>query len=63
MLFIVQIVLGAIALGLVSAGNKDDDETEKAVEKLFVRINDDSAVKRINHIQKNVSLCLGVGGW
>ncbi|KAJ3642822.1 hypothetical protein Zmor_025575 [Zophobas morio] len=61
MLFIVQIVLGAIALGLVSAGNKDDDETEKAVEKLFVRINDDSAVKRINHIQKNFRCCGATG--
>jgi hypothetical protein len=59
MLFIVQIVMGAIALGSISGANCDDDnDTEKAVQQLFLR-QDNAAVKRINHIQKNVSSLFG----
>jgi CD63 antigen len=61
MLFIVQIVMGAIALGSISGANCDDDnDTEKAVQQLFLR-QDNAAVKRINHIQKNFRCC-GVTG-
>ncbi|EFA10401.2 23 kDa integral membrane protein [Tribolium castaneum] len=59
-LFIVQIVLGAIALGSVSGGRREDDEIEKDVQRLFRR-QDDVAVKRINHIQKTFRCC-GVNG-
>jgi hypothetical protein len=59
MLFIVQIVMGAIALGSISGANCDDDnDTEKAVQQLFLR-QDNAAVKRINHIQKNVNSLFG----
>lgn len=56
MLFIVQIILGAVALGSLHGSNckMGDDDLETAIRKLFIQ-QDSKSVKAINHIQKNVS--------
>ncbi|RZC43281.1 23 kDa integral membrane protein-like [Asbolus verrucosus] len=57
MLFIVQIILGAVALGSLSGAHQsEEDEVRKAVRKLFMR-DDSDAHKVIHHIQKNFRCC------
>lgn len=54
-LFIIQIVLGAIALGSVSNSRCElDEEMEKSVRALFLK-QDDASVKTINSLQRTVS--------